>query len=442
MYRFQPSICVVCGLVLLLPYASAQTARMPGSQSDPPQLETGSSHFSWLTGPYTRPKIAPIDLANSNRLESLLRAGKLYLSLQDAIALALENNLDIALQRYGTQLADANILRAKAGGFLRSVNTSVTAGPTSATQTGAQTGINQSASQQAANVQTTGNVLVRLVNAGLRMHVPSIVGALTGGASGIPGMQLIAEDGNVLPGIPRVQNEVFLAAGKTYDVLINAPQACTPVSPATTCTTPALPIFDRELSLSGNASLRDAGMLAYINVNGGALPSSPAISAAVARADTYNAVIAGQTFTLSDPGKGVIANDTNVYGVKLVGSGITAKGTLTLNADGTFTYVALPAFTGTDVFTYQANGTGPTTTITLGGATAEAASGITMGNATFNSNVQTFMAIKSPGVLAFDTDGAGYPLTVAPATLAAGPLAHRAGPPPADELSLRIVIAR
>src|SRR5580765_543622 len=50
---------------------------------------------------------------------------------------------------------------------------------------------------------TTGNVLVRLVNAGLRMHVPSIVGALTGGASGIPGMQLIAEDGNVLPGIPR-----------------------------------------------------------------------------------------------------------------------------------------------------------------------------------------------------------------------------------------------
>src|SRR5690348_6982544 len=78
MCRFQSSISVVCCLLLVAPYAGAQTARMPGSQSNPPQLETGSSHFSWLTGPYTRPQIAPIDLANSNRLESLLRAGKLY----------------------------------------------------------------------------------------------------------------------------------------------------------------------------------------------------------------------------------------------------------------------------------------------------------------------------------------------------------------------------
>lgn len=176
MCRFQSSISVVCCLLLVAPYAGAQTARMPGSQSNPPQLETGSSHFSWLTGPYTQPQIAPIDLANSNRLESLLRAGKLYLSLQDAIALALENNLDIALQRYGTQLADANILRAKAGGFLRGVNTSVTAGPTSATQTGAQTGINQSASQQAASVQTTGNVLVSQTGSPIPSLDPSIQG--------------------------------------------------------------------------------------------------------------------------------------------------------------------------------------------------------------------------------------------------------------------------
>jgi len=176
MCRFQSSISVVCCLLLVAPYAGAQTARMPGSQSNPPQLETGSSHFSWLTGPYTRPQIAPIDLANSNRLESLLRAGKLYLSLQDAIALALENNLDIALQRYGTQLADANILRAKAGGFLRGVNTSVTAGPTSATQTGAQTGINQSASQQAAGVQTTGNVLVSQTGSPIPSLDPTIQG--------------------------------------------------------------------------------------------------------------------------------------------------------------------------------------------------------------------------------------------------------------------------
>jgi outer membrane protein TolC len=58
----------------------------------------------------------PAGLANSSRLDALLRGGNLYLSLQDAIALALENNLDIAIQRYAPRLADAALLRAKAGG--------------------------------------------------------------------------------------------------------------------------------------------------------------------------------------------------------------------------------------------------------------------------------------------------------------------------------------
>jgi len=71
----------------------------------------------------------------------------------------------------------------------------------------------------------TGSVLVRFVNAGLRMHVPSIVGAITGGTAAVPGVSLIAEDGNVLPGVPKIQSEVFLAAGKTQDVLINDPRS-------------------------------------------------------------------------------------------------------------------------------------------------------------------------------------------------------------------------
>src|SRR5437660_5246187 len=95
----------------------------------------------------------------------------------------------------------------------------------------------------AAPAGATGTVLVRLVNAGLRMHVPSIVGAQTGTAvaPALPpaGFSLIAEDGNPLPGVPRVQSEVFMPAGKTTDVMINVPTACTPVPPATTCTTPA-----------------------------------------------------------------------------------------------------------------------------------------------------------------------------------------------------------
>ena len=106
----------------------------------------------------------------------------------------------------------------------------------------------------------SGHVLVRFVNAGLRMHAPSIVGALTG--TGTSGFSLIAEDGNVLPGAPRVQSNVLLPAGKTYDVLMNAPATGAPV-----------PVFDRQLSLSTN-NQRDGGMQAYINATDGSAPGA------------------------------------------------------------------------------------------------------------------------------------------------------------------------
>ena len=269
----------------------------------------------------------------------------------------------------------------------------------------------------------TGNVLVRLVNAGLRMHVPSIVASQTG-ASNVSGFSLIAEDGNPLPGLPRVQSEVFMAAGKTYDVMVNAPAplaagpTCTPVAPATTCPPPSLPVYDRELSLSGNATARDAGMIAYIGVNGSGLPAANGtgvFAGAVARADTYNSLVAGQTLTVSDPGKGVIANDTNVYGVQLDAANSAANGTVTLNANGTFTYV--PSGTATsDSFGYCANGTTATstpsvcTTVTLGKLAS--AGGISCSPSAFSSNVATYLTIRTPGVLAYCKDSAGYPLTV------------------------------
>ncbi len=89
---------------------------------------------NWVVRNYVPTQLAPVSFANSSRLETLLRAGNLYLSLQDAIAIALENNLDIELQRYGPQQAEANLLRTKAGGLLRGVSTSVQAGPNSAVQ--------------------------------------------------------------------------------------------------------------------------------------------------------------------------------------------------------------------------------------------------------------------------------------------------------------------
>ncbi|HXA52749.1 MAG TPA: TolC family protein [Candidatus Acidoferrum sp.] len=72
-----------------------------------------------LFHPYRQPSVAPPDLTNSSRIENLVRAGNLYLSLQDTIALALENNLDIAIQRYGPLQAESDLKRAQAGGPLR-----------------------------------------------------------------------------------------------------------------------------------------------------------------------------------------------------------------------------------------------------------------------------------------------------------------------------------
>jgi hypothetical protein len=258
---------------------------------------------------------------------------------------------------------------------------------------------------------TTGSVLVRMVNAGLRMHVPSIVGSVTG-TPAVGGLSLIAEDGNPLPGLARVQSEVFMAAGKTYDVMVNVPAAVGT----------ALPVFDRELSLSGNAIGHDTGMFGYISINGAALPSSPSLAGAVANADTYNTAVAGNTLTVSDPAKGVIANDFNVYGVQLLTA--PTSGTVVLNPDGTFTYTASSGFSS-DTFKYCANGSvtagvcssGISAQVNLGAAAVDAASNITCGAIAFSSNSSNYISVKTPGILATCKDSAGYPLTVDPASV-------------------------
>src|SRR5882724_5995107 len=69
-----------------------------------------------FTSAYRTPEVAPVYFNNSPRLDQLLRGGKLYLSLRDAISLGLENNLDLELERYSPRIAETDLLRAKAGG--------------------------------------------------------------------------------------------------------------------------------------------------------------------------------------------------------------------------------------------------------------------------------------------------------------------------------------
>ncbi len=64
-------------------------------------------------------------MANTSRIDSLMREGKLYLSLNDAIALALENNLDVAIARYNLNIADTDVLRARAGAQILGVNVGI-----------------------------------------------------------------------------------------------------------------------------------------------------------------------------------------------------------------------------------------------------------------------------------------------------------------------------
>ncbi len=130
MKRARSCFAIFFSMLLALPPAGAQQL----NQSAAPAAQTAETdRGNRLIAPYRVREVAPINLSNSNRLDSLLRAGQLYLSMQDAIALALENNLDIELQRYGPRIAKADLLRANAGGSISGVSTSVSSGASSAT---------------------------------------------------------------------------------------------------------------------------------------------------------------------------------------------------------------------------------------------------------------------------------------------------------------------
>ena len=74
---------------------------------------------------YRAAHIRPLDLGNSARLDTLVHSGVLELSLKDAVALALDNNLDLAIARYNIPIAKADVLRTEAGGSFLGVNTGV-----------------------------------------------------------------------------------------------------------------------------------------------------------------------------------------------------------------------------------------------------------------------------------------------------------------------------
>ncbi|MGB9074171.1 MAG: TolC family protein [Terriglobales bacterium] len=110
------------------PSAQMQAQKAVPSTSQPFDVKEYSqprSHFANPLAPYTVRNVAPPNLANTARIDQLMRDGKLYLSMSDAVALALENNLDIAIARYNLNIADTDLWRAKAGASTLGVNNGV-----------------------------------------------------------------------------------------------------------------------------------------------------------------------------------------------------------------------------------------------------------------------------------------------------------------------------
>src|SRR5689334_21521575 len=122
-----PSVKSTLAIVLCLAIA------LPGFAQTPEIYGRGGHGlFNWFTNNYTAHPVPNVSFEDSPRIDKLIRAGIIYLSLRDAIALALENSLDLEYARYNPKLSAANLMRVSAGALLRNVSNSISNGPSSA----------------------------------------------------------------------------------------------------------------------------------------------------------------------------------------------------------------------------------------------------------------------------------------------------------------------
>ncbi len=178
-------------------------------------------------------------------------------------------------------------------------------------------------------------VLVRFLDAGLRTHIPAIQNNM---------FSIIAQDGNLLPNALE-QASVRLGAGQTKDAFLTLG--------ATVDDT--LVIYDRMLDLT-NAGQPDGGLIVALTVGAGS-------SSGPVAADDGPYAATEETLLTVATGAGVLANDTGAAGALLVRD--AENGALALAYDGSFTYTGDADFTGSDSFTYRADGGGSVATVRI-----------------------------------------------------------------------------
>jgi len=149
------------GSHFLLPAGLCLLAALPVAAAENEiRIDPAQGRLGWLTNAYRQRTVPAINLDNSPRLENLVRAGNLYLTAPDVVALAIENNLDVEVQRYGPLLAKEVLKRAQSGGALRSVGLGVAAGPQSVSLQGVSVNSNGAAASTAGNGVSSGGGIV------------------------------------------------------------------------------------------------------------------------------------------------------------------------------------------------------------------------------------------------------------------------------------------
>jgi outer membrane protein len=189
MKQVQSYIAVLCVLLLAAPQTFAQqppNQQTSQTQDQTPRLDSEAPHwYSTFTAKYDPKIVPPISVSNSSRIDSLLRGGNLYLSLQDAIALALENNIDIEVQRYGFLIAEQNLKMAQAGSSAGNVNTSVAGTTASAGAPGGGAGLTNAGGGN--TVSTAGGVNTNVAGGtGIPSFDPVLTGTLQWGHTTTP----------------------------------------------------------------------------------------------------------------------------------------------------------------------------------------------------------------------------------------------------------------
>ena len=107
------------GLLLLCPVTAPLRAQDAQGNAFVRDYSKGPNWFGHFTAPYRQQPIPPISLENSPRLKDLIHDGKLEISMADALALAIENNLDISVERQVVPMSQTDVLRASAGSAAR-----------------------------------------------------------------------------------------------------------------------------------------------------------------------------------------------------------------------------------------------------------------------------------------------------------------------------------